>query len=137
MTIDNGDSPDEARLDAADAPNLDKLEAADQADTPNLDTIPDEKLRRVLELNGFNAVRTEILAACRAIGGLPLDAIDAALIYNDEARARLKLHPNPAAHQALALAKVEARYLALARRWRRELGELEEILAASARIVAP
>ena len=117
---------------------LEELEAADEARAHGLpDSVPDAKLRAVLELNGFNTVRAQILSACRTVGAIPLEAIDAGLIYNDEARARLKVDPNPAALDALAIAEAEVRYLKIVRRWRRELGELEERLAATARIVQP
>ena len=109
----------------------------DEPASPEYDSVPDATLKRVLELNGFNAVRTEVLNVCRAVGGLPLESIDAALIYNDEARARLKLDPNPGAAHALAIAEQEVRYLKIVRRWRRELRELEERMTAAAALVRP
>lgn len=108
----------------------DELAAALEADG-----LTDEQGRRLLELNGFNAVRSEAIRLLQALAGLPLDALEATIVYNQRAGARLKA-AGPTSRDALAVAERELEYLRLVTRQRRELKNLEERLAARDRIVA-
>ncbi len=115
------------------------LQRADEANDPDpeLDSVGDDRLKRVLELNGFNAIQTEALGVVAAVAAVPLEALDAALLYHDAALARLQLNPGPHAKDMRVRAERHGRYLHSVRRWRRELGELEERLAATERITTP
>lgn len=99
------------------------------------DGLTDEQGRRLLELNGFNAVRSEAIRLLQALAGLPLDALEATIVYNQRAGARLKA-AGPTSRDALAVAERELEYLRLVTRQRRELKNLEERLAARDRITA-
>lgn len=56
--------------------------------------------RRLLELNGYNAIRHEALAALNALAAIPPAAWTAALDYNNAARARLAVNPDSQASEA-------------------------------------
>lgn len=112
--------------------------AAAAEEAPGIpDTATSDESRRLLELNGFNAIREEILAVAQSVANLPLAAIDAAIDYNRAAAARLEVDPNPLAGQALRTADRELTFLRAVRTFRRDFGELQDRIAARDRIEAP
>lgn len=102
-----------------------------------LEATSDEKLTSMLELNGFNAVRAEVLGVVEKLNAVPADAIEAAIRYSDRAGERLRVDPHPDAREALRVAERQSRFLKLARRWRRELRETAERIEATERLTTP
>lgn len=105
------------------------------AETIELDGLPEGNGRRLLELEGFNVVRTGAIRVLQSLAGIPLETLEATIAYNQSAAARLKA-AGPTSRDALAVAERELEYLRLVTRHRRELKTLEERLAARDRIVA-
>jgi hypothetical protein len=122
---------------AADAAELEAQRNPAPEPVPELptDTVSDESLRMVLELNGFMGLRNGILGAVQAVAGLAPEDVSAAIAYNATATARLRLMPDEAqAAKAIRAAERHAAYFEQVARWRKDLKALEERLEARERL---
>lgn len=90
----------------------------------------------ILAQNGYAAIRAAMLGVCSSLGGIPREAVAAAIEYNAAAvrRLRLGVGNDPRAAAALEAATREARYLVAVSRMHRDLHDIEERLAAADRI---
>jgi hypothetical protein len=113
-----------------------ELEQQQRADTRS----PAENLgkhhRSLLELNGYNAVRTEVLNAVNTLAGVPLEALDAVLAFARQAATRAEVSTHPDAAKAREQMLTEARIYNAARRLVAELHEHEQRAQARERITA-
>lgn len=100
-------------------------------------TTSDDPARALLELNGYQTIRAELLGHAQAVANVPPEAIDAAVTFAERAMRRLRVSTNPQAADALERNDAELRLLRLVRTFRRELGKQAEQQAARARIVTP
>jgi hypothetical protein len=91
---------------------------------------------RILEANGFNAIRAQIIGAFESLVGLPLEAIEAAIAYNEAAASRLRLDVNQRAGEALGNAERELELLRVVHRMRKDAKRTLEGWQARDRITA-
>jgi len=90
----------------------------------------------ILELNGYNAVRTELLTHVNALAQIPLEAVDACLAFAREAARKADLSPHPQANQAREQMLAECAVYNATRKLLVELEETERRAQARERIVA-
>jgi hypothetical protein len=95
---------------------------------------PDERSRRLLELNGFSAIRSEALNALNTLVSIPTEALDACLAFNERMVVGLLVQD---AREALRIAERHSEYLRFIRRLRKDLEHVEERIQARERITAP
>jgi hypothetical protein len=95
------------------------------------------RLDGLLEVNGFNAVRAEVVHAVSTLERIPPEAYEAGKAYAERAAARMRLDTVAPADQRAAAIRQAERDVAVfeaARRFRRELERLAESIATRERL---
>lgn len=138
--------PTTEALEAAQADAEHRLELADldvaAPATAGEDRYTAEELARLdnlLEVNGFNAVRAEVVNAVSVLERIPPEAYEAGKTYAERAAARMRLDTTiPAEHRAQAIRQAErdVAVFEAARRFRRELERVAERIATRERITS-
>lgn len=96
----------------------------------------DELLDNILTVNGFNAIKAQILGAAQAAAGVPQEAFEAALRYTDQAIDRLRLDLDPRAKAALEQAEYERALITATLSLHRAVAKVNERLEARRTITA-
>jgi hypothetical protein len=86
----------------------------------------EDKHKDLLERNGYQAVRAEIMRAPATAGGIPLEVFDAAIAFTEASIGRLKLDTDERADAALKQADYELEVMKATRRYRAILGEIDD-----------
>lgn len=90
----------------------------------------------VLEANGYNAIRAQIMANVNGLAELPGEAIDATEAFTRRALTNARIDPRPEARQAIDAMEAELNIYAVVHELRRELIALEKRAQARDRIIA-